>query len=289
MKTKDFRTILFPVDRSEASRAAEPLVAAISSSSGARVVVMHAWTFDVVENLGVWNLDTRGEARDLVEGVAARLRGTCLDVTEDLRRADQEHVPHAIVTAARDHDADLVVMGARGRGDLGGLLLGSVSHRVLAELNRPVLVARANRDRAAVGIHRILLALGGGEEELPAIAQAASLAAAHQAEVLVLHMRPSVGAEAVLYTEPEEEARIVVEAALDQLKEAGVRARAETPLVGASVGRGIAAAAEEWDADLIVMGSRRLSELRSPLLGSTAHTVMHVSDRPVLISERGAR
>jgi nucleotide-binding universal stress UspA family protein len=59
--------------------------------------------------------------------------------------------------------------------------------------------------------------------------------------------------------------------------------------LGASLGRGIAAAAEEWDADLIVMGSRRLSDLRSLLLGSTAHAVMHISDRPVLISEGGAR
>jgi hypothetical protein len=113
-------------------------------------------------------------------------------------------------------------MGARGRGDLGGLLLGSVSHRVLAELDRPVLVARANRNRAAVRIQRILLALGGGEDDVPAIAQAASLSAAHRADVLVLHLRRSVGAEAVLYTEPENEARIVVEVALDQLKEAGV-------------------------------------------------------------------
>jgi nucleotide-binding universal stress UspA family protein len=37
------------------------------------------------------------------------------------------------------------------------------------------------------------------------------------------------------------------------------------------------------DIDIIVMGSRGRSDLTSFILGSTAHKVMHLADRPVLV------
>jgi nucleotide-binding universal stress UspA family protein len=47
-----------------------------------------------------------------------------------------------IVDAARAHDAGVIVMGSRGRGDLAGLVLGSTAHKVIHFSDRPVLVVR---------------------------------------------------------------------------------------------------------------------------------------------------
>jgi len=47
-----------------------------------------------------------------------------------------------IVRSAQDRDVDLVVLGARGLGTLGRLLLGSVSETVLHHAGRPVLIVR---------------------------------------------------------------------------------------------------------------------------------------------------
>jgi nucleotide-binding universal stress UspA family protein len=60
----------------------------------------------------------------------------------ELVRAFAGHVAKIIVETARDHRAGLIVLGCRGRGDLTGLLLGSVAHKVIHLADRPVLVGR---------------------------------------------------------------------------------------------------------------------------------------------------
>ena len=48
----------------------------------------------------------------------------------------------AILAAARDHKADIVVMGSHGRGSVTGILLGSVSSKVIAQTDLPVTIVR---------------------------------------------------------------------------------------------------------------------------------------------------
>lgn len=48
----------------------------------------------------------------------------------------------SIVDYAKNVNADLIVIGSRGRGALGTLLLGSVSHGVVHAADRNVLIVR---------------------------------------------------------------------------------------------------------------------------------------------------
>jgi nucleotide-binding universal stress UspA family protein len=48
----------------------------------------------------------------------------------------------AIVDFARARDADLIVVGSRGLGRVTGAILGSVSHAVVQQADRPVLIAK---------------------------------------------------------------------------------------------------------------------------------------------------
>ena len=52
-----------------------------------------------------------------------------------------------IVAVADSADADLIVMGSRGRGPVTSTLLGSVSKGVLGESRRPVLIVRGAPER----------------------------------------------------------------------------------------------------------------------------------------------
>jgi nucleotide-binding universal stress UspA family protein len=47
-----------------------------------------------------------------------------------------------IIRTADEMKADLIIMGSRGLGQIGGLILGSVSERVLHGAHTPVLVVR---------------------------------------------------------------------------------------------------------------------------------------------------
>jgi nucleotide-binding universal stress UspA family protein len=50
------------------------------------------------------------------------------------------HIAAAILKAANEHDARIVVLGSSSRTDLPRILLGSVASRLLHMATRPVLI-----------------------------------------------------------------------------------------------------------------------------------------------------
>ena len=51
-------------------------------------------------------------------------------------------VARTIISVAKRENADLIVVGSRGLGDLEGLLLGSISHKVVSLADRNVMIVR---------------------------------------------------------------------------------------------------------------------------------------------------
>jgi nucleotide-binding universal stress UspA family protein len=81
----------------------------------------------------------RGELEKVLERAAAQLDEKITRV----RRATPTGDPaSAIVATAVAHDADLIVVGARGRGGTERLLLGSVSESVLHHARCPILIVK---------------------------------------------------------------------------------------------------------------------------------------------------
>ena len=57
--------------------------------------------------------------------------------------------PASVIDAVADREnADLVVVGRRGRGDVAELVLGSVSHELVLNSKRPILVISPEKNRA---------------------------------------------------------------------------------------------------------------------------------------------
>jgi nucleotide-binding universal stress UspA family protein len=69
------------------------------------------------------------------------------------------------------------------------------------------------------------------------------------------------------------------------LEEAGVKSRTELRSAQyGGIARVLSNLADDLDAGLIVMGSHGRGDLTALLLGSVAHKVVHLSNRPVLIA-----
>jgi nucleotide-binding universal stress UspA family protein len=83
-------------------------------------------------------------ARSAAQAAADRLRAA--GVTAHAR-AERERlsVPSTILAVAREIQADAIVLGTRGRGGMRSFLLGSVSHAVLENADRPTLVIPSPR------------------------------------------------------------------------------------------------------------------------------------------------
>ena len=134
---------------------------------------------------------------------------------------------------------------------------------------------------------KILVAVDHSEMSDRAVLAARDLAVLSKGEIWVLHLRErEMGAKTgvLRIDETTEDADAQVAASVEVLTEAGVKAHGEVRnTIFGYAAREIVNDASEVDADVIVMGSRGRSDIAGLLLGSTAHKVIHLSDRPVLV------
>lgn len=147
-----YRHILIPTDGSRLAQRAVPHALKLAKTVGAKVtalVVEHSFNvYDVRESMlyampeqfAAYDKFIKEHARKILDKVAraAKAKGvncTTLQVVHDL--------PYrAIVDVARKRRCDLIVMASHGRSGVSGLVLGSVTTKVLAHSKVPVLVLR---------------------------------------------------------------------------------------------------------------------------------------------------
>ena len=124
--------------------------------------------------------------------------------------------------------------------------------------------------------NRIVLATDGSEGAQAAVLATIDLARFTPATVRVVHIVPD--------GELKVDAVRLVQETVDQLSRTGVTAEKEVLPAGTRhVAASIATIAREFEADLVVMGSRGLSDWRSLFQHSVSHEVLASVDCPVLI------
>ena len=133
---------------------------------------------------------------------------------------------------------------------------------------------------------RVLVAVDHSEVAQRALDAARELALLSKGEVWVLHLRERevIAQMGDVPSESAADAGSPVSAAVEELTKAGVTAHGEVRnTTYGHAAREILADAKEHDVGVIVMGTRGRSELAGLVVGSTAHKVIHLADRPVLV------
>jgi nucleotide-binding universal stress UspA family protein len=272
---RGFKRIVLATDGSDQAEAALDATIALGRDSSAEVEVVH-----------VWNGEDHGEAGRRMAGTLYRLRAAGLFAESKLSQARGDDVASTICQAARDFDADLIVMGSRGLSDWESIYKHSVSHQVLSATDCPLLVVRTRPSGGVSGPRRVLLAIAGGNDMGSGVSAAVAAAKAEGSRVLVVHVAQAIfGVHGEAYIESEEDIQATMASAIALVEEAGVKAEGMVAHAG-PVANTVAEIAAGWNADLIVVGSSRMGDVGSLLIGSVSHNLLHGTDRPVLIAER---
>jgi nucleotide-binding universal stress UspA family protein len=139
-----FKTILWATDGSENADRALAIAKSLASKADATLTIAHvvqkiATSGDTA--LGWYANEDQVEAK--VKQIAQELSDEGLNVSLKIVKHVGPQPAHEIADLAREASADLIVVGTRGHGAISGLMLGSVTQRLLHVAPCPVLVVPA--------------------------------------------------------------------------------------------------------------------------------------------------
>lgn len=132
---------------------------------------------------------------------------------------------------------------------------------------------------------RILAAIDDSEIAERVLAAAQELATLSHGEVWVIHVREGdPWRSSLAIVGHRADAYAMVDEAVGKMASAGITAHAEVDFnLWNHAAREIVYAAEAHDVGVIMVGSRGRGDLAGLLGGSTAHKVLHLADRPVVV------
>ena len=137
------KNIFIAVDGSDYSNKALTYAQDMARTYGAVLWLVHVFSHPAaMDMLGYEDFEKiyakrKCAGQAVIDAALQRLDASDLDIRQELCEGPEAE---SILTCAQNRNADIIVMGTRGMGTLKGLLLGSVSSKVIHHATCPVMV-----------------------------------------------------------------------------------------------------------------------------------------------------
>ncbi|MFC0529704.1 universal stress protein [Phytohabitans kaempferiae] len=283
------RPVVVGVDGSAASGAAADYAAGVAHGRSLPLHLVYGYLRKLTYGAPIDPLEMaepvadRTAARQLEE-ISSRLSAKWPDLQVQIQEILGEAAPELI---EKSRQAELVVIGSRGRGGFTGLLLGSVSAKVAAHAYCPVVVVRPpNWSLDASSTEQVVVGVDGSSESMLALDLGSDEAARLGQSLAVIHTHSEIPAA----PQDHEPTTTAQENAKALLADAVNRARGRHPdltvrdemVYGA--GPKLTLIEASRSATLVALGSRGRGGFAGMMLGSVSQALVHHSECPVLIA-----
>lgn len=201
--------------------------------------------------------------------------------------------PRALLDAALELDAGLLVLGSARHGLMGRIVTGSVTDHLLHGSPCPIAITPRGYDVPDDGLRRVGAAFVDTREGRNALRGAIALARRAGASLQAITVIDPIGwgtmsiPMTTAIAREQREARHAAEEALEHALAGLEPDLAAEPVV---IENGIAAALETMSSqlDVLVCGSRSYGPVKTVLLGSVARALSQHSRCPLLVQPRGS-
>ena len=283
--------VLLAVDGSEQSTLAAHAVAALASVSHLtilHVVDLPRLTFSMLgpeiahDMTGMAHQALQKEGEQILTHTSALLSSQSYSPQTRMEEGEPEEL---IMSVAQEEQIDIILLGARGKGQVREFLLGSVSQRVLTHAPCPVLVVNSAVDR----LQNLLVAVQNEEDagrvtrflEKRPFPKGTAITILTVVPIPRSLLRGGASASEEKVEQALKSAEEFLDRAVSQMQTSSYQIK---PLV--SLGGPAQTILEEsklLSPDAIMLGVHHPSAITRFVLGSVSHTVIHHSAYPILV------
>ncbi len=269
-----FESFLVASDGSEFSAGAVREALRMAQKCGARLHVMSviatgAEQESIGEQLLKKEMDMAQARLDQIKVMASAAGLAC---ETHVVQGDEPY--QEIVNTAEQLHTDLIVVGRRGGRRLARMMVGDATVKVIGHASCSVLVVPRAADLA--GRHFVLATDGSRYSDAAAVTAGNLAKLCHTPVTVVSATLPTHSPER------RQEAKGMMARAVAYLKQEGIQASGSTP-EALRADEAILQAAQQQNADLVILGSRGRTGLERILLGSTAERMLERATCAVLV------